>query len=54
MINELIEEGKKTRDSRKKLTGEFFTPDDLTDHMLNLFESSAWEENKTFLEPSAR
>lgn len=45
---------KETRDNRKKKTGEFFTPDDLTNHMLDLFESSAWEEDKTFLEPSAR
>ena len=54
MKNELIEVSKELRDSRKKKTAEFFTPDDLTNHMLDFFEPSAWEEDKTFLDPSAR
>ena len=44
---------KETRDSRKKKTGEFFTPDDLINRLLDKAGEEAWTENKTFLDPTA-
>ncbi len=37
----------------KRKLGEVFTPEYLVNYMLDKFELKAWEENKTFLEPSA-
>lgn len=44
---------KDTRDSRKKKTGEFFTPPSLVNEMLDKFEEDSWQEGKTFCDPSA-
>ena len=44
---------KETRDSRKKKTGEFFTPPDLINRMLDKAGEEAWTENKIFLDPTA-
>lgn len=41
------------RDARKKKTAEVFTPPEMVNHMLDKLPPEAWQENKTFLEPTA-
>jgi SAM-dependent methyltransferase len=42
----------KLRNSRKKLTAEVFTPDDLVKEMLDKLPEKVWVEDETFLDPS--